>query len=131
MLFLAGTVDVANAVRAKMVLSQAVASGANYSCQLSQMYPDRTVNVSDISAATRAGAPAGSTASVVVTLASCVVNGTLQPASSQPDSAKCPNGLAPGDYQTISATYHYDPILPLYSLMASSDLTESVIVRTK
>lgn len=41
----------------------------------------------------------------------------------------CPNGNPPGTYIVISASYVYTPLLPFYSTLATTTLTESAAVR--
>lgn len=44
---------------------------------------------------------------------------------------KCPDETLPNNYIVISASYTYEPILPLYSKLASTVLVEAATVRLR
>jgi Flp pilus assembly protein TadG len=44
-------------------------------------------------------------------------------------STACANGSYPGTYMTIRATYAYTPLMPFFSRMVSTTMTQSVNVR--
>jgi Flp pilus assembly protein TadG len=56
------------------------------------------------------------------------LSGTAGLAANAPGTL-CPDGSAPGTYTTITATYVYEPLMPTYSMMASSTLRASASVR--
>jgi Flp pilus assembly protein TadG len=57
----------------------------------------------------------------------CITNGT--PPTLTSSSVTCSDGTAPGYYVFIQATFVYSPLMPAYSTLGSTTLTESVTVR--
>ena len=63
-----------------------------------------------------------------ITACYCVTSAG-SPAQVQTCGQPCPDQSTPGTYVSISATYQYQPLMPLLSLMTSPQISESAFVR--
>ncbi|MCW3475433.1 TadE/TadG family type IV pilus assembly protein [Limobrevibacterium gyesilva] len=126
LVMLAGLTDFALAFWSRGVLASSVAQGAQYAVLVGP-----TVSTSAIRSIVgqQLSLPA---ANVTITGPSCYcVSGTPAAASIQTCGNPCPNGTMPGTYITISASYTYTSLMPLYSNLTNPLLTETTMARLK
>jgi Flp pilus assembly protein TadG len=129
--------DFGLALRDQMQLHQAVSNGAGYAFAAQQsMASLGTVSPSSVRSVVLASltlsnvtVPSPSTPGPY-----CVQSnaGSSPPTSSlAPGSydTACPSGNPAGTYMTITAQYTYQPMMPVYSWLASKSLNATVIVR--
>ncbi|MBB2175812.1 TadE/TadG family type IV pilus assembly protein [Gluconacetobacter johannae] len=137
LLITAGLSDFPFALWDRIVIASAVESGANYAFAVEQNETGNNASVSvvDVGNAVRA---ASSLTNLTVTVSPpatyCVSSGTGQAShatvlTSGPSGSTCADGQKPGLYMTISATYQYAPLLPVYGLLAQTTLGDTVTVR--
>ncbi len=63
----------------------------------------------------------------------CISNSSTVPPAATLTAATagtaCPNGQPPATYVVITASYTYNPMMPFYSTLSSTALTENAVVR--
>jgi Flp pilus assembly protein TadG len=125
---LASLADFGLALRDRTQLAAAVDAGAAYAFAQGQAVADTTQSVSatDVQAKVLAATALGATVSVTGPATYCIVNAALTAGTA---GTACPNGNPPGTYMIITASFRYRPMLPVYSLMAATTLTETASVR--
>ncbi|MDE2517176.1 MAG: pilus assembly protein [Rhodospirillales bacterium] len=127
LIMLGGVVDFGLVMLARSQLASAVTQGAEYA-----MATGSSVSPSSIRTMVQSASPlAGVTATVTPSSgAACYcVTGTPLALSSHICTSACPDGSSPGVYLTIKAQYTYQPILPFYSALAATTLSEQAQVR--
>jgi Flp pilus assembly protein TadG len=136
LLLLGGIVDFGLMMIGRSQLANGVAQGVQYALLIGPSVSSSTVNTMVKAGAARAGITA--TLSVQVTGPACYcVSGT--PAAlgttSTAMSARytctntCANSTTPGVFMIIAASYTYAPLMPLYSELSNSTISQSVTVR--
>lgn len=123
---LGGMADFSLAFQARSVLASSVAQGAQYA-----FLAGEKASASAIQGVVQQALslPPGSVA-VSAPSSGCI---TGLPARITPATynSACPDGTTAAKYVTISASYAYSPVLPFYSTVASSTLTEAATVRVQ
>lgn len=133
----AGLADFGLALRDQMQLNQAVSNGAAYAFAAQQKLASLgKVNPTNVQAVVLASL---NLSNVTVPppappIPYCVQTNTQStpPTSSLvagSNDTACPNGNPAGTYMTITASYTYQPMMPAYSLLTSTLLSASAIVR--
>lgn len=109
-------------------LAAAVDAGAAYAFAQGQTVSETkgSVSATDVQAKVLAATALGATVSVTGPATYCIVNAALSAAAA---GSTCSDGNPPGTYMIITASYQYEPMLPVYSLMATTTLTETASVR--
>ncbi len=132
----AGIGDFALAFCDQTQLADGVAVGVGYAFSQGQSLVGTTTKVSTSDVQSKAaGAINLSGAQISVTPPSlyCVAagNGTPPIATLTVAAAgsTCPNGSPPGTFMFVTATYRYVPLMPFYSTVATTNLSETGIVR--
>ncbi|MBB2203305.1 TadE/TadG family type IV pilus assembly protein [Gluconacetobacter tumulisoli] len=137
LLIAAGLSDFPLALWDRIIIAAAVESGANYAFAVEQNETgnNSSVSATDVGNAVRA---ASSLTNLVVTVSApatyCVSSGATKAShvtvlTSGTSGNACADGQQPGLYMTISATYHYAPLLPVYGLLAQTTLGDTATVR--
>ncbi len=126
LLLVGGLTDLSLMIWTKNWLAASVAQGAHYA-----FVTGSTVTAANITSVVQnsGGLPA---ATVAVTGPACYcLSGT--PASIAPENCAtpCPDASNPGLYVIISAAYHYNPLMPGLSKLASTELQQAATVRIK
>ena len=132
----AGLSDFLLAFSDRIQLASAVAGGAAYAFNQGQNVSGtaQAVSATDVKAKILSSVSL-SNVSVTVTGPSldCISNSsTVPPAATLTAAtagAACPNGQAPATYVVITASYIYNPMMPFYSTLSSTALTENAVVR--
>jgi Flp pilus assembly protein TadG len=137
LLLLGGVADFGLLMSGKSQLANGVAQGVEYA-----LLTGSRVSAASVQTAVQNGsARSGMSASVIVSVtgpACYCVSGqpAVLPASSTPLSSSytctgtCPaSGQAPGAYLIITASYAYQPLMPLYSKLSNPTVTETVTLR--
>jgi len=126
---LAPLTDFTLALSDRMQLAAAVEAGAAYAFNQGQLLEgtQQSVSASDVQAKVLAGTRLGATVQVTGPSTYCI-SSTATLIAGTPGTA-CANGNPPGTYMIITASYHYSPMLPVYSMMAATTLTETASVR--
>jgi Flp pilus assembly protein TadG len=130
-----GLIDFGFAFSAQCELAAAVTAGSQYAFSEGQL--TQTAQAQDVQSKVKnALALAGATVTVAGPTLYCVSRNT---ASTPPTTTfstqtmtageNCPSGNLPGTYMTITATYTYVPIMPIYSQFAGATLQETAYVR--
>ena len=124
LLQLIGVFDFAMAFWTRGVLASSVAEGAQYAVLVG---PSVTAaNIKSV-VAQKLSIP---TANIAVSGPSCYcISGAPAAAAAALCSSTCPNGSSPGTYVTVAAQTTYQPLMPLYSRLGSTNLQESAMVR--
>lgn len=125
--FLGGVTDFGLVTIARSQLANAVAQGAQYA-----ILTGTDVSPTTIKTLVQKASPLNNLTATVTPAAGAAcycISGSPLALVSATCTATCPDGTAPGEYLTISATYTYNPIMPFYSKMASTTLTEKAQVR--
>ena len=137
LIIVGGLADFPLAFWTHSLIETGVANGATYAFQQGQadLTQGQQVSASSIQAVVQ---NAINLKNVTVTVTGpaleCMsVDQTMSPPSAtltvaQAGSA-CPNGSFPGTYVSITASYVYDPMMPFYSQMATTNMTETANVR--
>ncbi len=133
----AGIADFGLALRDQMQLNQAVSDGAGYAFAVQQ-------SLASLGTVTPASVQSVVSASLTLPNVTVPLPSTPGPFCVQTNSQStpptnsltpgsydvaCPNGNPAGTYMTITAQYTYHPMMPAYSLLASTSLRASAIVR--
>ncbi len=121
--------DFTLALSDRMRIAGAVAGGAQYAFNQGQLLAgsQQSVSAVDVQGKVLGGTNLGGVAVAVTGPALyCLANATL---AADTAGTKCANGSPPGTYVIITASYHYAPLLPLYSTMAPTTLSETASVR--
>lgn len=107
-------------------LASAVAQAAAYAFDTGS-----NVSADAIKAVVQATPPL-SAATVDVTGPACYcVSGSPAQLATQNCDTPCSDGTAPGRYVAISATYVYQPLMPLFSRMTDPTVQQSAVVRVQ
>lgn len=126
LVFFGGLVDFGLALLAKSSLANAVAQGAYYA------YVTGT-NVTSTNVQTLVQNSSGlSNVHATVSGPACYcITGTPLALAAATCNTACADTTTSGAYVTITATYTYQSILPVYSRLNNPTLTESAIIRLK
>lgn len=127
LIMLGGVVDFGLVMLARSQLASAVAQGAEYAIATGSSVSPASVKTLVQSASPLSGVTA--TVSPSSGAACYCVTGTPLALTSHICSSACPDGSSPGIYLTIKAQYTYQPILPFYSQLAATTLSEQAEVR--
>ena len=120
-----GLADFGLALADRSQLAGAVALGAQYA----YLNPS-TVTASAIRTLVSAGASlTGMTVSVTTPAYWCVTAGAPPVLTGATATSTCLDGTSAGSYVTITASYVYPALMPAYSQLANTTLTEAVTVR--
>jgi Flp pilus assembly protein TadG len=120
-----GVADFGLALADRSQLAGAVALGAQYA----YLNPS-TVTASAIRTLVSAGASlTGMTVSVTTPAYWCVTAGAPPVLTGATATSTCLDGTSAGSYVTITASYVYPALMPAYSQLANTTLTEAVTVR--
>jgi Flp pilus assembly protein TadG len=120
-----GLADFGIALADRSRLASAVAQAAQYA----YLNPS-TVTVSAIQTLVAAGASLpGMTVSVTAPAYSCVTASAPPVLAAATSTSTCLDGTSAGYYVGISASYVYPALMPAYSQMANTTLTEAVTAR--
>ncbi len=125
----AGLADFTLVLADRMQIASAVGGGTEYAFNQGQVLAgtQQSVLSTDVQSKVASGTGlAGVTVTVTGPGTYCVSSGALVTGTV---GTACPNGNPPGTYMIITATYQYHPMLPFYSMMATTTLTESASVR--
>lgn len=136
LLMLGGVADFGLLMTGKSQLANGVAQSAAYALLTGVHVSAASVQTAVQSGSARAGMSASVTVNVTGPACYCVSSQpAVLPASSTPLSASyactgtCPSGQAPGAYLIITASYSYQPLMPLYSHLSTPIVTETVTLR--
>jgi Flp pilus assembly protein TadG len=120
-----GLADFGLALADRSALAGAVAQGAQYA----YLNPS-TVTASAIQTLVTAGASlTGMTVSVTAPAYGCVTAGAPPTLTVATATSTCPDGTSAGSYVTVTARYVYPALMPAYSQLANTTLTETATVR--
>lgn len=125
----ASLTDFTLALSDRMRIAGAVAAGTVYAFNQGQLLAGspQSVSAADVQSEVQGSTNlAGVAVSVTGPTLYCVTNAAL---STGHAGTKCANGSLPGTYVVITASYHYTPMLPLYSMAAPTTLSETASVR--
>ena len=122
--------DFTLALSDRMRIAGAVAGGAQYAFNQGQLLAgsQQSVSATDVQSKVQGGTNlAGLAVAVTGPTLYCVASAALTAGRA---GTKCASGSLPGTYVIITASYHYTPMLPFYSMMArSTTLSETASVR--
>ena len=132
----AGLSDFLLAFSDRIQLASAVAGGASYAFNQGQNVSGTAQAVSATDVKTKILSSINlPNVSVNVTGPSldCISNSSSVPPVATLTAATagtaCPNGRSPATYVVIRASYTYNPMMPFYSTLSSTALTENAVVR--
>jgi Flp pilus assembly protein TadG len=122
-----GLADFGMALADRSRLASAVALGAQYA----YLNPS-TVTASAIQTLVAAGASlTGMTTSVTAPAYWCVTAGAPPTLTTATATTTCSDGTSAGSYVVITARYSYPALMPAYSKLANTTLTETATVRIR
>jgi Flp pilus assembly protein TadG len=126
LMFAGGIGDFGLALADQSRMASAVAQGAQYG-YLNPL----TATAAAIKTLVIAGASLpGITVTVTTPSYFCVTTTSTPPAlTAATATTTCPDGTSAGHYVAISASYLYPALMPAYSMMVNTTLTEAVTVR--
>ncbi|MEJ0015823.1 MAG: TadE/TadG family type IV pilus assembly protein [Acetobacteraceae bacterium] len=132
-----GIVDFGLVMSSKSQLANGIAQGAQFALLRGPGVTTALVKGVVQSGAARAGLAATVTATVTGPACFCVsgqpvalVNPSTALSTTLKCAGTCPGtGVAPGTYVVISASYVYQPLMPLYSRLATTTISDSITVR--
>ncbi len=125
LLFLLGALaDLGFSLRCQGLLAGAVASGAQYAFDTGSAVSAASVKQMVQGSSSLAGVSARITGPALY----CVTGNPATLATATAGET-CSDGTAPGTYLTISATYHYNQLLPSQSSFMNPTLAETASVR--
>ncbi len=124
LLILGGLSDYALLIWTKNRLASGVAQAAQYA-----FVSGIGVKSTDISSVVQKAASLASAIVATPVLACYCVAAAGSPAPQQTCGQPCPDQSTPGTYVSISASYQYQPLMPLLSAMTSPQISESAFVR--
>jgi Flp pilus assembly protein TadG len=128
----AGAADFGLALRDQMQLNQAVSNGAGYAFAAQQTLASLgKVSPSTVQSAVSASLTLSNVKVTASTPGPYCVQTTGQTTSLAVGSydTACPSGNPAGTYMTITAQYTYQPMMPAYSMLASTSLSATAVVR--
>lgn len=136
LLLLGGTADFGLLMSKRSQLANGVAQGVQYALQQGPGLSAANVRAMVQSGATRAGMTQAVTVTTTGPVCYCVSGppAALSAAPAPLSGSTCPGscagtGAAPDAYLTISASYIYQPLMPLYSHLASTKVSQASTVR--
>lgn len=124
LLTLGGLSDYALLIWTKNRLADSVAQAAQYA-----FITGISVTPANITSVVQKAASLASAVVATPILACYCVAAVGSPAPQQTCGQPCPDQSTPGIYISISATYQYQPLMPLLSAMTGPQVSESAFVR--
>lgn len=138
LILLGGAADFGLLVAGKSKLANGVAQGIQYALSTGPSVTVANLRAAVQSGAARSGVTEAVTVSVTAPACYCVSGSPAVLAASTPLSAAntctgtCPTGaMPPGAYVQVAATYIYQPLMPFYSGLASTTVSEAVTARLR
>ena len=138
LLLLGGMIDFGLLMSGKSQLANGIAQGVQYALQQGASVSAATVLALVKNGVARSGVPTVVTASVTGPACYCLsgspatlVSPSIALSATFTCTGTCPASAVPGAYLIITASYVYQPLLPLYSMLASTTVSDTMTVRLK
>ncbi|GBQ28997.1 hypothetical protein AA12717_3113 [Gluconacetobacter sacchari DSM 12717] len=116
----------------RMVVLSAVEGGAHYAFAVEQNESGTQASLSPgavRNVVLAIGGLPGMRATVGSATTNCIQPGPVSRLVAVPADGTCADGTSPGTYMSIAASYSYSPLMPVYAMVAPTDLTGAATVR--
>lgn len=138
LLLLGGMIDFGLLMSGKSQLANGIAQGVQYALQQGAGVSAATVQALVTNGVARSGVPTVVTASVTGPACYCLsgppaalVTPSTALSATFTCTGTCPASAVPGAYLIITASYVYQPLMPLYSKITNTTVSDTVTVRLK